>query len=195
MIAASQNLQNNRERLLPSPFGCSWLCMSCLLDRDLGNMSYTVYLDMIWGQSVGFKQRGRRRLTERLHYLKWLFVFNFTFQLISSGSGHREVITDADEPARTRECVSVFCSTLLSVWMCQKHAACLESWTSAETLCVLVLFFRFKKRKNWSSTGQIFTLMSSVCWILLFPWCNVGFLLKLLCRRPCLPDKGFCIKQ
>lgn len=38
-------------------FGCLWLCMSCLLDRDLGNSSYTVYLAMIWGQSVGFKQR------------------------------------------------------------------------------------------------------------------------------------------
>lgn len=107
-IAASQYLHNNWERLLPSPLCCVWLCMSCLLDRDLGNMSYTVYLDMIWGQSVGFKQRGRRRLTERLHYLKWLFVFNFTFQLISSGSGHREVITDAHEPAGPeRECVCV----------------------------------------------------------------------------------------
>lgn len=122
---------NNWERLLPSPFGCFWLCMSCLLDRDLGNMSYTVYLDMIWGQSVGFKQRGRRRLTERLHYLKWLFVFNFTFQLISSGSGHREVITDTDEPARTGERVFV----LISEWVCvyvYMHTACMKCWNSTE---------------------------------------------------------------
>lgn len=126
-------------------FSCVWLCMSCLLDRDLGNMSYTVYLDMIWGQSGGFKQRGRCRLTERLHYLKWLFVFNFTFKLISFGSGHREVITDRLQPAgpeRVWVCVDRWVSVCFMyhsvetmcvyIW---KHPACMES---AEMYCVTV---------------------------------------------------------
>lgn len=113
-------------------------------------MSYTVYLDMIWGQSVGFKQRRRRWLTERLHYLKWLFVFNFTFQLISSGSGHREVITDADEPAGPERgsvcvCVCVECfiyhiieSRHVYVW---EHTACMESCTSAPCVSVVVCIY------------------------------------------------------
>lgn len=143
LITSSLYLRNNWERLLPSPFDCFWLCMSCLLDRDLGNTSYTVYLDMIWGQSVGFKQRGRCRLTERLHYLKWLFVFNFTFQLISSGLGHREVITNTDEPASTGAslCVCVCAECFMChiteirfvyVW---KHAARMAPNTSANAQC------------------------------------------------------------